>query len=141
MAADGFVADAQRHAEFFGADFVILLDECDDFGIQIVLGDTLRDILWDMLGDILRDTIIQIRHNDRKLVAVRTERRALVLGAVDLYLVAVQNLAKAAALALHIAQPSEHIGQHRVAPGGRHGKRVAVLNDRAVRHPARRVNL
>lgn len=26
VAADGFVADAQRHAEFFGADFVVLFD-------------------------------------------------------------------------------------------------------------------
>ena len=124
MAADGFVADAQRHAEFFGADFVILLDERDNFCVQIVLEDTLRDILGDMLGD----TVIQVRHDNRKLIAVRTERGALVLGIIDLDLLAVQNLPKAAALALHVAKAVEHIGQYRVAPGGRHGKRVAVLD-------------
>ena len=80
MAADGFVADTQCHAE----------------------GDTLRDIL--------RDTIIQVRHNDRKLVAVRTECGTLILGVVDLRFVAVQNFPKAAALALHVAKAVEHIG-------------------------------
>ena len=70
---NGSGAYAQHHAHFFGADFIVPLDERDDFCIQIVLSDTLTDIL----GDILRDTIIQVRHNDRKLVAVRTERRAL----------------------------------------------------------------
>lgn len=94
-----------------------------------------------MLRDILGDTIIQVRHNDRKLVAVRTECGTLILGVVDLCLVAVQNFPKAAALALHIAQTVEHIGQHRVAPDGRHGKRVAVLDHRPVRHTARRVDL
>ena len=101
------------------------------------MGDTLRDTLRDILGD----TVIQVRHNDRKLVAVRTERRALILGVVNLRFVAVQNFPKAAALALHIAQTVEHIGQHRVAPGGRHGKRIAVLDHRPIRHSARRVDL
>ena len=130
MAANGFVADAQCHAQLFGADFVVLLDERNDFGIQIVLEDTLRHILGDTLGDILRDTVIQIRHDDRKLVAVRTECGALGLGVVDLHLVAVWDFAEAAALALHVAQPIEYVGQHRVAPGGRHSKRVTVLDHR-----------
>ena len=72
------------------------------------MGDTLRDIL--------RDTIIQVRHNNSELVAVRTECGALILGIVDLRFVAVQNFTEAATLALHIAQTVEHIGQHRVAP-------------------------
>ena len=80
------------------------------FGIQIILGD----ILGDTLGDILRDTVIQVRHDDRKLVSVRTECRALILSVVDLRLVAVQNFPKAAALALHVAKAVEDIGQHRL---------------------------
>ena len=108
MAADGFVADAQRHAQLFGADFVIFLDKGDDFGVQIVLEDTLRDI------------IIQVRHDDRELIVVRAECGALALGIVGLHLVAVQDFAEAAALALHVAQPIEHVGQHWVASGGRH---------------------
>lgn len=111
MAADGFVADTQCHAEFFGADFIVPLDERDDFCIQIVLSDILTDILGDILTDTLRDTVIQVRHNDRKLVAVRTECRAFILGVVDLCLVAVQNFTEAAALALHVAKAVEHIGQ------------------------------
>ena len=97
--------------------------------------------MGDTLGDILRDTVIQVRHDDRKLVSVRTECRALILSVVDLRLVAVQNFPKAAALALHVAQTVEHIGQHRVTPSGRHGQRVAVLDHRPVRHTARRVDL
>ena len=116
---NGSGAYAQHHAHFFGADFIVPLDERDDFCIQIVLSDILTDILGDILTDTLRDTVIQVRHNDRKLVAVRTERRGFARHEVDLRLVAVQNFPKAAALALHIAQTVEHIGQHRVAPGGR----------------------
>ena len=138
---NGSGAHAQHHAHFFGADFIVPLDERDDFCIQIVLSDTLTAILGDILPDTLRDTVIQVRHNDRKLVAVRSECRALILGVVDLRFVAVQNFTEAAALALHIAQTVEHIGQHRVAPGGRHGKRVAVLDHRPIRHTARRVDL
>ena len=100
---NGSGAYAQHYAHFFGADFIVPLDERDDFCIQIVLSD--------ILTDILRDTVIQVRHNDRKLVSVRSECRALILGVVDLCLVAVQNFPKAAALALHIAQTVEHIGQ------------------------------
>ena len=55
--------------------------------------------------------------------------------------IAVQNFPKAAALALHVAKAVERIGQHRVAPSGRHGKRITVLDHRPVRHTARRVNL
>ena len=34
----------------------------------------------------MRDTVIQVRHNNSELVAVRTERRALIFGVVDLCL-------------------------------------------------------
>ena len=138
---NGSGAYAQHHAHFFGADFIVPLDERDDFCIQIVLSDILTDILGDILTDTLRDTVIQVRHNDRKLVAVRTECGTLILGVVDLRFVAVQNFPKAAALALHVAKAVEDIGQYRVAPGGRHGKRITVLDHRPVRHTARRVNL
>ena len=87
------------------------------------MGDTLGDILT----DTLRDTVIQVWHNDCELVSVGTEHGALILSVVDLYLVTVQNFSEAAALALHVTKAVEHIGQHRVAPGGWHGKRVAVL--------------
>ena len=117
---NGSGAYAQHHAHFFGADFIVPLDERDDFCIQIVLSDILTDILGDILTDTLRDTI---------------------LGVVDLRFVAVQNFPKAAALALHVAKAVEHIGQYRVAPGGRHGKRITVLDHRPVRHTAWRVNL
>ena len=125
---NGSGAYAQHHAHFFGADFIVPLDERDDFCIQIVLSDILTDILrdtviqvrrnpvladvfnrlgymerkgsgfgkilngykaqinytlGDTLRDILGDTVIQVRHNDRKLVAVRTECGTLILGAAD----------------------------------------------------------
>ena len=99
---NGSGAYAQHHAHFFGADFIVPLDERDDFCIQIVLSDILTDILGDILTDTLRDTVIQVRHNDRKLVSVRSERRALILSVVDLCFVAVQNFTEAAALALHV---------------------------------------
>ena len=51
---NGSGAYAQHHAHFFGADFIVPLDERDDFCIQIVLSDTLTDIL----GDTLSDTVI-----------------------------------------------------------------------------------
>ena len=51
---NGSGAYTQHHAHFFGADFIVPLDERDDFCIQIVLSDTLTDIL----GDTLSDTVI-----------------------------------------------------------------------------------
>ena len=60
---------------------------------------------------LMTDSAVEDLYNDRKLVAVRTECRAFILGVVDLCLVAVQNFTEAAALALHVAKAVEHIGQ------------------------------
>ena len=41
MAADGFVADTQCHAEFFGADFIVFFDEWHCTGFLAIRHDSM----------------------------------------------------------------------------------------------------
>lgn len=85
MTLYGSITYAKCDAKLFSSDFIIIFDKRDDFAVQIALGDISSDIL----DDTLSDTIIQICHNNRKLVSVGMECRALVFCVVDLCLVAI----------------------------------------------------